>query len=177
MSATVYGMVGEFPHHERVLEAARRARAAGYDRIEAYAPFHVEGLAELTGERRTGVPSLTLLAAVAGGGAGYFLTWYSSVIHYPLNVGGRPLNSWPAFLPVTFDFTILCAALAAVLGMLFLNGLPRLHHPIFNTPHFTDRNASHCYLCIRAENIGYDRVATADFLRDAGADHVWEVPA
>jgi hypothetical protein len=97
------------------------------------------------------------------------------VIDYPLNVGGRPLRSWPAFIPVTFELTVLCAALGAVLGMLALNGLPRPHHPIFETPFFVERNQSRFYLCIEATDRQFDKEDTREFLWNQGPAEIWEV--
>jgi hypothetical protein len=175
VSAPIHGTVGEFTEVGAVLLAAQQARAAGYTTLEAYTPFAVEGLPEALGLPHTAVPLITLLGGLIGGLGGYGMMWYSAAVSYPLNVGGRPLHSWPAFIPITFELTILGAALACVFGMLALNGLPRLHHPIFNTPHFTARNASHSYLCIRATNPGYDTAAATALLRQAGAANVWEV--
>jgi hypothetical protein len=173
----IHGTVAEFARPDAVLEAAILARAAGYDRLEAYTPFAIEGLAEQVGLSWTAVPLITLLGGLCGGAGGYFMMWYSATVSYPLNVGGRPLHSWPAFLPITFELTVLCAALGAVFGMIVLNGLPRPYHPIFNTPHFTERNASHGYLCVLATNVEYDSAQVVEFLRKAGAQNVWEIPA
>ncbi|WP_395747395.1 DUF3341 domain-containing protein [Prosthecobacter sp.] len=177
MSARIHGTVGEFAEVSAVLAAAKKAREAGFAKLEAYTPYAVEGLAEVLGMRRTAVPLITLAGGLLGGLVGYGMMWYSATIAYPLNVGGRPLHSWPAFIPITFELTILGAALACVFGMLALNGLPRLHHPIFNTPGFTAGNASHSYLCICAKDTRYDAAKAAELLRQAGAQNVWEVPA
>ena len=127
--------------------------------------------------RRTWVPLITLLCGVAGGLGGYGMEAYSAVFDYPLNVGGRPLHSWPAFIPVTFELTVLCAALGAVVGMLALNGLPRPHHPIFETPLFAERNQSRFYLCIEATDHLFDRNRTKEFLGNWRPAEIWEVSA
>lgn len=171
----LYGLVAEFMDPAPLLSAARRAREAGYRDLEAYTPFPVEDLAETLGMRWTGVPLLTLLCGIAGGTGGYLMQWYSATIDYPLNVGGRPLHSWPAFVPVTFELTVLCAALGAAFGMLLLNGLPRPHHAIFNTPYFEERNASRFYLCIEATDVQFNREFTRQFLEEQKPAHVWEV--
>ena len=135
MSA-MYGLMAELASAEALIAAAREARAAGYARVEAYAPFPVEGLADAVGFTRSRLPLGVLLGGVAGGLGSYFMQWYSAVHLYPENVGGRPLHSWPAFIPIGFEMTILFAALAAVVGMLLANGLPRLRHPVFDVPDF-----------------------------------------
>jgi hypothetical protein len=171
----VYGTVGEFDRPRAVLEAASLVRSAGFTRLEAYTPYSIEGLAEKVGLKRTGVPLITLIGGIVGASGGYFMMWYSSVIGFPLNVGGRPPHSWPSFIPITFELAVLCAALSAFIGMLFLNGLPQLYHPIFNTPHFTERNDSHGYLCVLSKDIRYDPERIAGILRQAGAQNIWEI--
>jgi ActD protein len=132
----IYGLLAEFGDAESLRSAAAAATAAGYRRVDAFTPMPVEGLAEALGKTYTRIPAITFLGGLVGGISGYALQYYVAVIAYPLNVGGRPLHSWPAFIPVTFEMTVLCAALAAVLGMLALNGLPRPHHPLFNIDEF-----------------------------------------
>lgn len=178
MSApSLHGLIAEFDEPGPLLEATRRAYAAGYRRLDAYTPFHVEGVVEALGMRNTGVPIITLLCGIIGGLAGYGMQYFAAVIHYPLNVGGRPLHSWPAFVPITFELTILFAALGTVIGMLMLNGLPRHHHPVFEAPFFEERNQSHFYLCIEARDPLFDRDGTQNFLLEQKPTHVWEVPA
>ena len=127
LGTALYGLMAEFEEHEQVLAAARRAYAAGYRSMDAFSPFPVEGLAEALGHYYTSVPLFTLMGGIAGGLGGYFLQWYSMSKIYPLNVGGRPLNSWPNFIPITFELTILIAALSALVAMLVLNRLPEPH--------------------------------------------------
>src|SRR5262249_46636138 len=126
-----YGLLAEFSEHEQVVEAARTAHQQGYRHMDAFTPFPVEGLPEALGRKRTAIPLIVLSAAAFGAGGGYFMEWYSMAIDYPLNIGGRPFNSWPAYIPITFESMVLCAAFAAVIGMLALNRLPRPHHPVF----------------------------------------------
>jgi hypothetical protein len=147
-----YGLMAEFSTPESLLNAARAARAAGYQRVEAYAPFHVQGLSEAVGYTRSKVPLMTLLGALLGGAFGYFLQWYSAVINYPIDVGGRPIHSWPMFIPVTFSLTILGGALAAVLGCILGNGLPQLYHPVFNAPDFDLASRNRFFLCLRCDD-------------------------
>jgi hypothetical protein len=174
---SIYGLIAEFDEPEQVLEATRHAFAQGYRRIDAYTPFLVEGLAEALGMHNTGVPLITLLCGITGGVTGYGMEYFAAAIHYPINVGGRPLHSWPAFVPITFELTVLFAALGTVIGMLLLNGLPRPHHPVFETPFFEERNQSHFYLCIEAKDPLFDRSGTQDFLLKQNPANVWEVPA
>ena len=176
MSAGIYGAMAEFESAEALLAAVRRARAAGYRRIEAYAPFPVEGLAEAIGFAGNRVPLFALLGGVAGGAGGYLMQWYSAVLSYPINVGGRPLHSWPSFIPVTFELTVLGAALAAVLGMLFLNGLPALYHPVFNAHDFDLATRNRFFLCLRADDAQFDVQRTRAFLDDLHPLRVVEVP-
>ena len=142
---------GRIRGRRRAASTRPRARArGGYRNVEAYAPFSVEGLAEALGFARNRVALITLLGGILGGAGIYFLQWYSAVIDYPINIGGRPLHSWPAFIPATFECTVLGAALAAFFGMLILNGLPRLHHPVFNAPDFDLATRNRFFLCIEA---------------------------
>ncbi len=171
-----YGIMAELASAEALLEAARRARAAGYRSIEAYSPFPVEGLAEAIGFERNRVPLLVLLGGIAGGLLGYLMQWYAAVMSYPVNVGGRPLNSWPAFIPVAFELTVLGAALAAVFGMLFLNGLPRLVHPVFNVPDFDLATRNRFFLCLRSGAPGFEAHAARRFLEDLKPLRIMEVP-
>ena len=128
--APIYGVLAEFENPDDLLDAVRRARQAGYRRMDAYTPFPVERLAEELGFHRTALPIVVLIGGLVGCAGGFLLQYWVSAIDYPLNIGGRPLNSWPAFIPVTFELTILVAALSAVLGMLGLNGLPMPYHPL-----------------------------------------------
>jgi hypothetical protein len=131
----LHGLMAEFADVDGFVTAAREAHAAGFE-VEAYSPFAVEGLPQAIGFTSNKVAPMTLIGGIGGGIGGYALQWYSAVIDYPLNIGGRPLHSWPAFIPISFETAILGAALAAVFGMLLANGLPRLRHPIFEVPEF-----------------------------------------
>jgi hypothetical protein len=164
MSAKAYGLIAEFRTGDALLKAARRAREEGYREVEAYAPYAVEGLAEAVGFQSRSVPLMTFIGGVVGGVGGYFLQWYSAVIDYPINVGGRPLHSWPSFIVPTFELTILGAALAAVFGMLFANGLPRLRHPIFNARDFGQVTRNRFFLCLPARDPKFDAIRSREFL-------------
>jgi hypothetical protein len=167
--------MAQFDRPQQVVEAARHAWSAGYRRMDAFTPFPIEELSESIGFHHTRLPLLVLLGGIGGGVAGFLLQYWVATIAYPLNVGGRPLNSWPAWVPVTFEMTILGAALTAVLGMLALNGLPRPHHPVFNAPEFELASRDRFFLCIEAADPLYDPVETRRLLEELGAK-VTDVP-
>jgi len=175
MSA-LYGLIAEFRTADALLEAARAAQRAGYRATEAYAPYPVEGLPEAIGFRHNRVPLFALLGGIGGGIGGYLLQWYAAVIDYPLNIGGRPTHSWPAFIPVTFETTILGAALAAVLGMLLANGLPRLRHPVFDAEDFGQATRNRFFLCLPAHDGNFDPDRSKAFLEGLRPLKVSEVP-
>ena len=168
----IYGLLAEFPTAEVLTEAARAVYAEGYRRVDAYSPLPVHGLAEALGVKGTRLPFIALLGGLSGGLIGYALQWWTTVESYPLNVGGRPLHSWPAFIPVTFELTILGASLAAVLGMLALNGLPQPYHPLFNVPDFSLATQNRFFLCIEASDPLFERSRTNQFLQDLGATKI-----
>ena len=171
----IYGLLAEFVTPEEILNAATKARQAGYKYISAYTPFPVEGLAQAIGFPRTGVPLLTLIGGLGGGLTGFGLQYWCSVITYPLNIGGRPLNSWPAFIPVTFELTILGAATFAVIGMLALNKLPQPYHPVFNVERFSHATTDRFFLCIESRDPKFHLAETAKFLQSVQAHHMHEV--
>jgi hypothetical protein len=176
MTATrIYGLLAEFDAPEALVTAAERAYADGYRRMDAHTPFPVHGLAEAIGFHANRVPLLVLIAGIVGAGLGFFSQYWAAVIDYPLNVGGRPFNSWPAFIPITFEVTILAAAVTAVLGMLALNGLPQPYHPVFNVPRFALATRDRFFLCIEAADPRFDPVATRAFLESLGAREVTDV--
>ena len=160
----IYGLMAEFDNPSALVAAAREAHAAGYRRMDAYTPFPVEELNEALGLGHTGVAAMVLIGGITGAVLGYLMQYYVAVIDYPLNIGGRPLHSWPAFIPVTFELTILCAGLFAVLGMLALNGLPMPHHPVFNVPRFALASRDRFFLCIEAADPKFERDDTWRFL-------------
>src|SRR5687768_13861940 len=161
---SVYGLMAEFEEPGDLVAAAQRAREAGYRRIDAYSPLPIEELHEALGFHERRLPLIVLVGGVIGALAGYGLQWWASTIAYPLNVGGRPLHSWPAFIPVTFEMTILIAALSAVFGMLALNGLPQPYHPVFNVPRFALASRNRFFLCIEARDPRFDLAHTRAFL-------------
>jgi hypothetical protein len=172
----LYGYLAEYRDPELLVEAAKRAYEAGYRKMDAYSPFPVEGLAEAIGFTHNRMPLIVLIGGVLGALTAFGMMTYSSVYAYPLNVGGRPLLSWPAFIPITFELTVLFAAFAAVFGMLGLNGLPRPHHPIFNCPEFATASRSRFFLCIQADDPKFDREGTRVFLLSLEPRHIREAP-
>lgn len=174
-SNPLFGVMGEFETPEALLSAAKKTHDAGYKHVQAYSPFPIEGLAQAIGFRWTAVPLLTLIGGIGGGLSGFGLQYWVSVISYPLNVGGRPLNSWPAFIPVTFELTVLGAATFAVIGMLALNKLPQPHHAVFGVDRFARASSDRFFLCIEARDKKFDLAETARFLQGLNAAHVTEV--
>ncbi len=172
---TVHGLLAEFDSPTRLVEAVRKARAEGYRAMDAYTPFPIEEVAEALHFHDRRLSLIVLLGGIFGGFAGYALEYWTSVINYPINVGGRPLHSWPAFLPVTFETTVLFAAFSAVLGMLALNGLPMPYHPVFNVPRFAFASRDQFFLCIEATDPLFDREGTRRFLEQIKAVSIAEV--
>jgi len=173
--APIYGLLAEFESPDELIDAVRRSRAAGYRKMDAYTPFPVEHLAEALGFHKTALPAIVLIGGLVGCAGGFLLQYWISAVDYPLNIGGRPLNSWPAFIPVTFELTILVAALSAVLGMLALNRLPMPYHPLFNSPRFALASRNRFFLCIEAKDARFSREETAKFLGEMKSKGVSEV--
>ena len=174
--APIYGLLAEFDTPTELVVAARRAYEAGYRRMDAYSPFPIEELAEAIGMHSDRVPLVVLVGGILGGLCGYMMQYWIHVISYPVNVGGRPLHSWPAFIPVTFEMTILFAGLAGALGMLALNGLPMPFHPLFNSSRFAFATRDRFFLCIEAVDPKFDLVAVRQFLETLNPRSVSEVP-
>ena len=172
----LYGLMAEFHAPADVVAAAEATHAAGYRRVEAYSPYPIEALADALHLHHSRLPLLVLIGGVVGGLAGYGLQYWSSVIEYPMNIGGRPFHSWPAFIVPSFETTILFAALTAVLGMLALNGLPEPYHPVFNVPSFALATRDRFFLAIESRDPKFDEVETRRFLEGlAGVAAVAEV--
>jgi hypothetical protein len=171
----VHGVMGEFETPEQLLAAAKKAREAGYKHVDAYTPFPIEGLAQAIGFRWTAVPLLTLIGGVGGGLTGFGLQYWCAAITYPLNIAGRPLNSWPAFIPVTFELTVLGASIFAVVGMLALNKLPQPHHPVFNVERFAHASTDRFFLVIEGRDPKFNLAESSRFLQELAARHVTEV--
>jgi hypothetical protein len=172
----LYGVMGEFETPEQLVAAAKKARAAGYKHVDAYTPFPIEGLAEAIGFHWTAVPLLTLIGGIGGGLTGFGLQYWCAAITYPQNIGGRPLNSWVAFIPITFELTVLGASLVSAIGMLALNRLPQPYHPVFNVDRFSAHaSTDRFYLVIEARDPKFDLAGSARFLQEVSAQHVTEV--
>ena len=167
--------MAEFEQPEQVVNAAKSAYAAGYRKMDAYSPLPVHGLSEALGFQYTRLPMIVLIGGILGCLGGFAFQYWVSVINYPVIIGGKPMNSWPSFIPVTFECTILFAALSAVFGMLALNGLPQPYHPVFNVDRFEHATRDRFFLCIEARDPQFDRAATRAFLEGLGAHEVSEV--
>ena len=177
MAELPYGLMAEFDDPQALVSAARRAYEKGYRRLDGYSPFPIEELGEALGIHGTAVPLLVLGGGIAGALTGYGLQYWVAAIAYPLNVGGRPFNSWPSFIPVTFELTVLFAALTAVFGMLVLNRLPMVYHPVFNVPRFALATRDRFFLCVEAADPKFDPHATREFLESLAPREVSEVAA
>lgn len=175
MNENLHGIMAEFAQPEQLLAATRAAYNAGYRKMEAYTPYSVEGVAEALGFTRTKVPLITLIGGILGALTAYGMEWYSAAIDYPLNVGGRPLHSWPAFIPITFELTVLFAAIAGLIGMLWLNGLPKPYHPVFNAPQFKLASQTRFFLCIEASDHRFHVDDVRQFLHEQNPIAVVEV--
>lgn len=171
-----WGWMAEFASADELLAAARAARADGYA-PEAYSPFHIEGLAEALGIERSPISALTFIGGLLGGAGGYAMQWYSAVVDRPINFGGRPLHSWPMFVPVTFELTILGAALAAVLAFVFTAGLPKLRHPVFEAPDFELATRNRFFLVLRSQDPAFEPESAAQWLDARRPLRRVEVPA
>jgi hypothetical protein len=171
----IHGVIAEFDGPEQLVEAAQRAYAEGYRMMDAYTPFPVHGLADAIGHKGVRLPRYVLLGGLAGGLGGFLMQAYANVYNYPMNIGGRPYFAWPAYIPITFETTILGAVLTAVFGMLLLNGLPQPYHPVFNVPNFEMASRSHFFLCIESTDPQFDAAQVTRFLESLRPRAVSEV--
>jgi len=171
-----YGLMAEFDSVNALVDAANRTREAGYKRIDAYSPFPVEGLAEAIGFDHDEVPLVVLIGAIIGGLTGYLMQYWISVVSYPVNIGGKPYHSWPAFIVVTFEMTILFGGISAVFGMLALNGLPMPYHPVFNVPCFAFATKDRFFLIVFSSDPKYNPVEVRSFLQGLAPRSISEVP-
>jgi hypothetical protein len=173
----IYGLMAEFDTPGALVEAARRTYQAGYRKIDAYSPFPVEGLAEEIGFHHNAVPLVVLICGILGASTGYLLQWYCDAFSYPINVGGRPYNSWPSFIVITFELTILFGGISALLGMLALNGLPMPYHPVFNVPRFAMASKDRFFLIVFSSDKQYNPAVTRGFLEGLQPRSISEVPS
>lgn len=172
----LYGVMAEFDNPTDLVTAARETYAAGYRRINGYSPFPIEELSEAIGFTKTSLPLIVLIGGIIGGLTGFFMQYWMEVVDYPLNVGGKPPNSWPAFIPITFEMTVLFAAFAAVFGMLALNKLPQPYHPVFNAPNFALATRDRFFLVIEANDPKFKHEDVSAFMRSLdGARDVIDV--
>lgn len=173
----IYGLMAEFDTPESVVHAARKTYEAGYKKIDAYSPFPIEALSEAVGFHHNLVPLVVLIGGIVGGLSGFALQYWIHVINYPVVVAGRPLNSWPAFIVVTFEMTILFAGISAVFGMLALNGLPMPYHPVFNVPRFALASKDRFFLIVFSSDPKYSPAETRRFLESFSPRSISEVPS
>ena len=172
----IYGLMAAFDDETTLLSAARRVHSEGYRRADAFSPFPIDGLADALGRKPAGVPFVFLMGGLVGCFGGFFLQWFAMARSYPLDVGGRPLNSWPMFIPITFELTILGAALAGFFGTLFMNKSLELYHPVFNVSEFRQRaSRDGFFLCIESEDPKFELRKTEEFLRSLRPQWVQEV--
>jgi hypothetical protein len=171
----IYGLMAEFDNPTALVEAARAAREKGYRKLDAYSPFPIEELTDALHLHHNKLPLLVLLGGIAGGLAGYLLQYYVTVVYFPINIAGRPLHSWPSYIIIAFETTILFASISAVLGMLALCGLPMPYHPTFNVPRFALASRNRFFLCIESRDPLFDRARTIEFLETLGPREVSEV--
>ena len=174
--ADIYGVMAEFEEADQLLEAGQKAYAEGYREMDAYSPFHIEGLADAVGFHRSRVSLVFLVAGIIGGVGAFFMQWAIAKLDYPINVGGRPLNSWPAWIPITFELTVLFSGVIGFIGLLIMNNLPMPYHPVFNVPSFSaSASRDRFFLCIEARDPKFDLEQTRAFLSGLNPLEVSEV--
>jgi hypothetical protein len=171
----VYGLMAEFASAEALIAAAHQVHAAGYTKVDAFTPYPIEAVSEALALPRSPMPKVVLTGGLLGGIGGYALQYWSQLIVFPMNIGGRPFHSWPAFIVPTFECTILGAALSAVIGMILINGLPQPYHPVFNVPRFALASRDRYFLVIEARDAKFDSDATRQFLAGLNASEVSDV--
>jgi len=176
MNGELYALLAQFDTPTALVDALRRAREAGYEQVEAYSPYPIDELEHVAPRERVQIPHLMFAGGLAGAVGGWALQYYCTAIGYPMNIGGRPLNSWPLYVPIIFEMTVLAAATVGVVAMIALNGLPRPYQPVFNVPEFAAASRDKFFLAIEAADPRFERQATAEFLATLAPEGVWEVP-
>ena len=171
----LYGVMAEFENPTDLVAAAHKVYSLGYRRINGYSPFPIEELSEAIGFTKTGLPLIVFIGGVVGGLSGFFMQYWIAAIDYPINVGGKPTNSWPAWIPITFEMTVLFAAFSAVLGMLILNKLPQPYHPVFNIPNFALATRDRFFLAVEANDPKFKHGEVVDLLKSLNAIAVNDV--
>jgi hypothetical protein len=171
-----YGLLAQFKTPEELLKATDQTRLHGFTCFDAYTPFPIEGLDDAVGFPRNRVGLAALVGAILGGGTGFGMQWYANVVDYPLNVAGKPYFSWPAFIPVTFELTVLFSALFGAIGMLAMNRLPKLYHPLFAVEEFSRASKDRFFICIQSADPQFDGEGTRHFLSSLDPEAIKEVP-
>ena len=173
----LYGVMAEFDSVQALVDGSKRAVAAGFTRMEAYSPIPVEELNDIIHKKRTILPKLSLLGGLTGMATGFALQYWASAIEYPMNVGGRPYATWPAFVVPSYELTILFSSLVAAIGMFMLNGLPQPYHPVFNVERFSMASSDKFFLVIESADPRFDHAGTTRFMLELGAKGVYDVAA
>jgi hypothetical protein len=171
----IYGMMAEFDNPTSLVNAARAAHEKGFRKLDAYSPFPIEELTDALHLHKNKLPLIVLLGGIIGGTLGYLLQYYVTVWQFPINVAGKPLHSWPSYIVITFECTVLVAGLSAVFGLLALCGLPMPYHPTFNVPRFALASRNRFFLCIESTDPLFDRQRTSEFLETLEPKEVSEV--
>ncbi len=174
-SNTLFGVMAEFESSQELVDAARKAVARGFTKLEGYSPVPIEELNDIIHKKRTILPKIVLAGGLTGMATGFALQYWASVLEYPMNVGGRPQASWPTFIIPSYELTILFASLSAAIGMIVLNGLPQPYHAVFNVPRFSLASSDKFFLVIESTDPNFEARSTKDFLSGLGAKGVYDV--
>jgi len=172
----LHGVMGQFPNAQSLMHAAHEIKTRGYIKTDAFSPFPIEGLHEALGGKRTKIPMIVFFSGLFGGTFAFSVETFANVVHYPLIIGGKPYYSWPAFIPITFELTVLFAAFSAAISMILLNRLPELYHPVFNIDNFRTASRDGFFLLIKSTDPSFDLEGSKQVLAKAGATQVYEVP-